>query len=914
VRVYPDPAAAERVGAGSPVVVGRPIENEGKPLDPGMRERMERRLGFDFGSVRIHADQAAADAARSLHAAAVTSGRHILFGAGAYRPDKAEGEGLLAHELTHVVQQQRSGSAPRARLLSRESDGAERQADEMAARTRLEPAPIGWSPERPASVLSLAGEGWYERIAAIFNRYLSKKGAGGPPGGAGEAAKPQLGKGPFTILSEGKEGRGLSDIEISTTSVKVPDPANPKHLTPSFDLEGFRASLSREGVALVELPELSSAKILFIRINGPGGASFDRAVISYGPNAKLQAMWHELNHFLDYRGGKLKPGFVINESDPRRFEGLKKTSPLQLQKTAQAMPKAAPSGLQVAEKNAEKYVAEMRNHLRDLDELPTLGKTEFTTNAKLATKEYYYKRLRVLIEDEQGALSAAEREQLRAYVKNYINTKFPDLPHAYETRFPGWKAFNYLDSPVPPGPGGGGTGPAAKPPESFEHLGPEIAPKGAGGGVGDLEAAVAKSAAQRGEEAAGRTAQDVGEAALRERATQAALRAGEKDTAEVAGEALTRAGLRQAASHAADLAIPVLGALLVLPDIKNGVQDIAHGKFVLGTMTIGTAAVEAGSQFLHLANGIAPGEATVLALTAQGWAAGMQYGLGSERVRSRAAELRAYMKEHGNALPSRQDLMDYYGLNDEDIMLLETDIQNAHRVTVTTEDLAAQVRKMLGEIEAAAGKPLPQGVSEADVQNQRMALGNLLVALEAQVEEERAKAKASAAARETKERKERFRQARKEQTRAAQVPAPKPPMSAKPEDPFGVREGAEPKAQQASVFAPVQQEQANGDPFGLTRPQGTSEPAFSQKKAELLWTDFEQKRSRLLAGYAKLEAESFPSEKVAKYQGRVAKYVAGLEQAIALYKNNGTTNWRGVQEMMRLRDAADNDDRSKLMR
>jgi hypothetical protein len=117
---------------------------------------------------------------------------------------------------------------------------------------------------------------------------------------------------------------------------------------------------------------------------------------------------------------------------------------------------------------------------------------------RFARARHYYKRLRVLIQDEQGALSAAEREQLRAYVKNYINTKFPDLPHAYETRFPGWKAFNYLDSPVPPGPGGGGTGPAAKPPESFEHLGPEIAPKGAGGGAGDLEAAVAKSAAPTG--------------------------------------------------------------------------------------------------------------------------------------------------------------------------------------------------------------------------------------------------------------------------------------------------------------------------------------------------------------------------------------------------------------------------------
>jgi len=914
--VYPDRPAAERAW-GIPAAVGRAIESEGKALDTGTRDRMQRRLGHDFGAVRIHSDGEAATAARSLRAAAVTSGTHILFAAGAYRPEKAEGEMLLAHELTHVVQQQRFGSTVRGRLLSRESDGAERQAEEMAAHVELGWGPMAWSPERPASVLSLAGEGWYERIAAILRRYLSKTGpakpSAAPPSAAGAAERAQPRRGPFTILAEGSQGRGFEDVEMRYTSVMEPDPANPKVLKPTFDLEGLRASLNREGVTLLENPKLASAQIEIIHVTGPGGASFDRAVLSYNPEAKLYAMWHELNHFLDYRGGKLNPSFVINETDPGRFAELKQSSPLQLLRTAQAMPKTA-SGLPLAKRAADLFVAEIRNHLRDMEGLPKLKGTDAFENSEKAINDVYRARLRKLVEtNDLVTLTPAEREELRAHIKSYIAEKFPDLPHAYESHFKGAKAFDFLESPAQPGPGGGGAGSAPDLPEKYQHLGPDVAPRGGERGVAGVEAALAEKAAQRGEEAAGRVSQDAAEAALRERATQAAVRAAEKDSAEVAGGALTATGLRAAERHAADLAIPVLGALFTIPDVIKGVRDIAHGNLVLGTMTIGVAAVDAGSQFLHFANEIAPGAASILAVTVQGWAAAMQTGLESARVHSRAEELRTYMKEHGNALPPRDELIDYYGLNDEDILLLETDLQKAHRATVTTEELAAQVRKMLGEIEAAAGKPLPPGVTPEEVQKQRMALGNLLVALEAQVEEERAKAKASAAARETKERRKRFRQAQKEQKRAADAPPPRPPMAAKPEDPFGVRQAAEPRTQQTGVFGPLQPEQVNVDPFGLTRPQAAPEPGLSEKKAELAWTYFEQKRERLLAGYAKLEAEHFPSDGVAKHQDRVARYVAGLDQAIELYKKNGV-GWPGVQKMMELRDAADNSDRSKLMR
>jgi Domain of unknown function (DUF4157) len=75
-------------------------------LSGDTRSLMEARLGFDFGRVRIHTDDHAAASARSIGARAYTVGRDVVFGRGQYAPDTTEGRRLLAHELTHVVQQE----------------------------------------------------------------------------------------------------------------------------------------------------------------------------------------------------------------------------------------------------------------------------------------------------------------------------------------------------------------------------------------------------------------------------------------------------------------------------------------------------------------------------------------------------------------------------------------------------------------------------------------------------------------------------------------------------------------------------------------------------------------------------------------------------------------------------------------
>ncbi|MDH3657579.1 MAG: DUF4157 domain-containing protein [Nitrosopumilus sp.] len=79
--------------------------SQGSSLDSSTRGFMEPRFGFDFGRVRIHTDSNAVKANASIHARAFTMGNDIYFNDGGYDPKTTQGRKLLAHELTHVVQQ-----------------------------------------------------------------------------------------------------------------------------------------------------------------------------------------------------------------------------------------------------------------------------------------------------------------------------------------------------------------------------------------------------------------------------------------------------------------------------------------------------------------------------------------------------------------------------------------------------------------------------------------------------------------------------------------------------------------------------------------------------------------------------------------------------------------------------------------
>jgi hypothetical protein len=115
----------------APISVHQVLATPGRALDSALRRDMEQRFGHDFSRVRVHSNAAAEQSAREVNADAYTVGRDIVFGAGQLRSATHAGRRLIAHELTHVVQQ---GAA-----------AASGGANQPAAKTD----PAGISPLRP---------------------------------------------------------------------------------------------------------------------------------------------------------------------------------------------------------------------------------------------------------------------------------------------------------------------------------------------------------------------------------------------------------------------------------------------------------------------------------------------------------------------------------------------------------------------------------------------------------------------------------------------------------------------------------------------------------------------------------------------------------------------------------------------
>jgi hypothetical protein len=91
---------------------------------------MESRFGHDFSRVRVHTDASAAESAASVYASAYTVGGHLVFNRGQYAPGSSEGRRLIAHELTHVMQQSSSAASSFGDLRVADTDTAHERAAE----------------------------------------------------------------------------------------------------------------------------------------------------------------------------------------------------------------------------------------------------------------------------------------------------------------------------------------------------------------------------------------------------------------------------------------------------------------------------------------------------------------------------------------------------------------------------------------------------------------------------------------------------------------------------------------------------------------------------------------------------------------------------------------------------------------
>jgi hypothetical protein len=116
-----------------PPPASRVLHSPGHPLDSATRAFFQPRFGHDFARVRVHADDEAARSARASGALAYTVGNHIVFGHGQYAPETPAGKRLLAHELTHTLQQLAS-TAMQAQMSRGQPNGGpdERNADATA--------------------------------------------------------------------------------------------------------------------------------------------------------------------------------------------------------------------------------------------------------------------------------------------------------------------------------------------------------------------------------------------------------------------------------------------------------------------------------------------------------------------------------------------------------------------------------------------------------------------------------------------------------------------------------------------------------------------------------------------------------------------------------------------------------------
>jgi hypothetical protein len=151
----------------APAAALRAISGAGQPLDSPSRAAFEPGLGLDLGGVRIHTDGEAGRAARDLGALAYAVGQHIAFAPNRYRPKTAEGRRLLAHEVTHTVQQRgvaRPGPQAQVPVAAHDSAG-EREARVAGSLLGL----VGVDPATRSGVaqLSMADPDAVGRVAAL---------------------------------------------------------------------------------------------------------------------------------------------------------------------------------------------------------------------------------------------------------------------------------------------------------------------------------------------------------------------------------------------------------------------------------------------------------------------------------------------------------------------------------------------------------------------------------------------------------------------------------------------------------------------------------------------------------------------------------------------------------------------------
>lgn len=154
--------------------------SSGQPLDRETQALMQSRLGHDFSDVRVHADSQATESAKAVNAHAYTVGTNVVFQSDKYAPGTESGQKMLAHELTHVLQQKAGpvdGSpAPGGIKVSHPSDPFEQAAERSAEQAMSSnPAP---QPAMAAQASSVQRESSGEEEEEVQQSAVQREAAG----------------------------------------------------------------------------------------------------------------------------------------------------------------------------------------------------------------------------------------------------------------------------------------------------------------------------------------------------------------------------------------------------------------------------------------------------------------------------------------------------------------------------------------------------------------------------------------------------------------------------------------------------------------------------------------------------------------------------------------------------------------
>jgi len=223
----------------APPIVHDVLRSPGQPLDGATRSYFEPRFQHDFSNVQVHADARASESARSVNALAYTVGSQIAFADGHYQPGTERGQKLLAHELTHVVQQGGQSGESSSLRVGPADDAHEREA------------------EVSASATSHRGLITVQRAPMLLRRQAGTSSSGDPASG-GTKASSASGSTSDTVTPEVCAAPSDMGCNPSTESIKAPGynfvfPVN------SADLDQARPTTSKSASAKTDTDAAADA-------------------------------------------------------------------------------------------------------------------------------------------------------------------------------------------------------------------------------------------------------------------------------------------------------------------------------------------------------------------------------------------------------------------------------------------------------------------------------------------------------------------------------------------------------------------------------------------------------------------------------------------------------------------------------